>query len=478
VCAAGFQGLTCADDIDECAANPCVHGTCNDQIAGYTCACQAGYGGANCDIDIDDCANVTCSGHGTCTDGVDSHTCVCDGFYTGADCQIAPCGNGLVQGAEQCDDGNTVNGDGCSSTCTLEGCPAGTVDPPASTVVADAGDRTAPAGYEYRGLAGQATAAATAECPDWSCGVGQGAAAGAIDDSRATMWNNGYWDVGAPIKLTITFLAPKTFYGLHIIAEAAPQDDETYSVIATKSDGSHVTIGPRTATIVDWRTVPAPTYTGADVGFGGTYSDITSIEITVTAPYVDPSVSSWIGIREVQLIQPAGCVSVCPAGGTFAAGKCYKFVAALASQPDALAACRLLPGGDLASAHSTEENRFLGTIIDPNGDGNGVGGLTAWIGGISPHGFNCPAEAQHGAAGIFNWTDGSAWNYNAWRTVTNEPDACPGVPVCTQLFPDNNFFHNNICGFGQTANGQSGCSGWNDVPCSLAMGYICQFNPN
>ena len=36
---------------------------------------------------------------------------------------IAPvlCGNGIVEPPEQCDDGNTANGDGCSSFCTLEG---------------------------------------------------------------------------------------------------------------------------------------------------------------------------------------------------------------------------------------------------------------------------------------------------------------------------------------------------------------------
>ena len=31
------------------------------------------------------------------------------------------CGNGLVEGLEQCDDGNTSPGDGCSSTCQV-GC--------------------------------------------------------------------------------------------------------------------------------------------------------------------------------------------------------------------------------------------------------------------------------------------------------------------------------------------------------------------
>jgi cysteine-rich repeat protein len=34
--------------------------------------------------------------------------------------QAQVCGNGVREGAEQCDDGNTVNMDGCSATCTFE----------------------------------------------------------------------------------------------------------------------------------------------------------------------------------------------------------------------------------------------------------------------------------------------------------------------------------------------------------------------
>ncbi len=30
------------------------------------------------------------------------------------------CGNGSVENGEQCDDGNTASGDGCSATCQLE----------------------------------------------------------------------------------------------------------------------------------------------------------------------------------------------------------------------------------------------------------------------------------------------------------------------------------------------------------------------
>ena len=40
------------------------------------------------------------------------------------------CGDGKIHaGVEACDDGNTVNGDGCSSTCRTEGCGNGVLDP-------------------------------------------------------------------------------------------------------------------------------------------------------------------------------------------------------------------------------------------------------------------------------------------------------------------------------------------------------------
>jgi cysteine-rich repeat protein len=49
----------------------------------------------------------------------------------GATClqALGTCGNGVVEPGEQCDDGNTVAGDGCSPTCQLEGCGNGVIDP-------------------------------------------------------------------------------------------------------------------------------------------------------------------------------------------------------------------------------------------------------------------------------------------------------------------------------------------------------------
>ena len=36
-------------DIDECASNPCQHGSCHDKISTYICECNDGYSGINCD---------------------------------------------------------------------------------------------------------------------------------------------------------------------------------------------------------------------------------------------------------------------------------------------------------------------------------------------------------------------------------------------------------------------------------------------
>lgn len=61
-CAAGYEGSTCADDIDECEperaslwgglTHPCSeHGTCSQNVPGpgYTCECETDYVGERCD---------------------------------------------------------------------------------------------------------------------------------------------------------------------------------------------------------------------------------------------------------------------------------------------------------------------------------------------------------------------------------------------------------------------------------------------
>jgi cysteine-rich repeat protein len=50
----------------------------------------------------------------------------------------AHCGNGVIEGAEGCDDGNTTGGDGCSSTCRVEDCYICSGEPSLCTVAGDA----------------------------------------------------------------------------------------------------------------------------------------------------------------------------------------------------------------------------------------------------------------------------------------------------------------------------------------------------
>jgi fibro-slime domain-containing protein len=52
-----------------------------------------------------------------------SQTCQVECGWTcsiGNACRAVKCGDGFVAGTEQCDDGNTISGDGCSATCRLE----------------------------------------------------------------------------------------------------------------------------------------------------------------------------------------------------------------------------------------------------------------------------------------------------------------------------------------------------------------------
>ncbi|MFT3918830.1 DUF4215 domain-containing protein [Cloacibacterium sp.] len=63
------------------------------------------------------CGNGVVEFPETCDDG---NTVNGDGCSNTCKLETAVCGNGVVESGETCDDGNTVNGDGCSNTCKLE----------------------------------------------------------------------------------------------------------------------------------------------------------------------------------------------------------------------------------------------------------------------------------------------------------------------------------------------------------------------
>jgi uncharacterized repeat protein (TIGR01451 family) len=114
------------------AGDPCSGGAeCNDscnETAG-NCAVSAGI---PCTDEGNVCTDDECDGAGTCGHPPntiacdDGNICTVNDACSGGSCggESVECGDGTLQigCSEQCDDGNTVSGDGCSSTCTLEPC--------------------------------------------------------------------------------------------------------------------------------------------------------------------------------------------------------------------------------------------------------------------------------------------------------------------------------------------------------------------
>jgi cysteine-rich repeat protein len=142
-CTATCQDESCGDGIvNDGGAEECDDGNSNNNDACPTncqnAECGDGFihiGFEQCDdgnTTSGDCCSSTCQNEtdgNACDDGsacTTSDLClngVCQG-----DAQV--CGDGVVQGScgEQCDDGNTTSGDGCTATCQDESCGDGVVN--------------------------------------------------------------------------------------------------------------------------------------------------------------------------------------------------------------------------------------------------------------------------------------------------------------------------------------------------------------
>ena len=98
---------------------PSAHGGTCSLTPAVTCDIQP-----DCPWVCSKSTEVTCASNSDCSGG--GNKCkkdiqTCDG--TGPPPPEPVCGNGQVEDGEECDDGNTLDGDGCSATCTDESSP-------------------------------------------------------------------------------------------------------------------------------------------------------------------------------------------------------------------------------------------------------------------------------------------------------------------------------------------------------------------
>jgi fibro-slime domain-containing protein len=120
-------GATCPGTVQAPMAGKCTLATCGNGVveAGESCDCgtdpttfPSGCTGPNGLFNGDGTGcSKTCTKEPTCR--TSSGTCSAGGTATTGACSTV-CGNGNVEAGEECDDGNTVSGDGCSSTCKKE----------------------------------------------------------------------------------------------------------------------------------------------------------------------------------------------------------------------------------------------------------------------------------------------------------------------------------------------------------------------
>jgi hypothetical protein len=108
-CPAGFSGIRCEINIDECATEPCRNGAlCIDGINQFYCQCASGYTGSLCEIDFNECSSSPCQNNGSCFNGRNQFLCVCPQDFSGTRCEINTnyCVNNPCQNGGICSNGN------------------------------------------------------------------------------------------------------------------------------------------------------------------------------------------------------------------------------------------------------------------------------------------------------------------------------------------------------------------------------------
>ncbi|XP_065195949.1 uncharacterized protein LOC135827368 [Sycon ciliatum] len=109
-CPIGYLGINCEQVDDNCYSNPCLHGgVCHNAPLRFDCECRGGWEGELCDEDTNDCFPNPCQNGGNCTDMLGAYSCSCASGFVGPRCQddIDECMSSPCQNNGRC-----VNADG------------------------------------------------------------------------------------------------------------------------------------------------------------------------------------------------------------------------------------------------------------------------------------------------------------------------------------------------------------------------------
>jgi cysteine-rich repeat protein len=228
------------------------------------------------------CGNTVVESNEQCDDG---NTTPGDGCT--ADCKIeqtqpAVCGDGVVAQTEGCDDGNTMASDGCSVTCSVEGGYTCAGEPSVCTEQPQNAEGTCQNPYEITLASGANNSLTGSGTGDTTTSSSQVAAA-QCDGEVSGAGNDHIWKFTLPEARDVLILMPSTVtFDAIVRLQSAPCDPTTEIPEFTGVDGCSDSSGANDTEALGYVKLPAGTYYIVVDGYDATQKGTYEIQVVAT----------------------------------------------------------------------------------------------------------------------------------------------------------------------------------------------------